>query len=266
MRFYDAHNHLHDPRLLSCREAIIDALEELPIRNAVVNGTCEQDWIEVATLARRLPWVIPSFGYHPWFVEAATEQWMNNLCASLDEFPCAVGEIGIDRWMPNPNTPRQEAMFVAQLAIAAERDLPVSIHCLKAWGRLLELLSTHERPRRGFLLHSYGGPPEMIDAFVKLGGYFSCPGYFLEERKASKLEMFRRVPSDRLLLETDAPDQCLPPALDRFALVDPLNQRRLNHPGNIVEVYRGVAEALNCNAEELSAQIESNFQALFVHR
>ena len=80
----------------------------------------------------------------------------------LDAHSAAVGEIGLDRWKEGLNYEGQEDVFVTQLRIAAERNLPASIHCLKAWGRILELLQEGPVPERGFLLHSYGGPTEMV--------------------------------------------------------------------------------------------------------
>src|SRR5206468_3835534 len=121
-------------------------------------------------------------------------------------------EIGLDRWIENYDLPLQEEMFVWQLRLAAERNLPVSIHCLQAWGKLLELLQKEPRPACGFVLHSYGGPREMIPPLMKLGAYFSLPGYFAHERKQKQRETFQAVPLDRLLIETDAPDQMLPDA------------------------------------------------------
>ena len=61
-----------------------------------------------------------------------------------------------------PTREGQEEVFVWQLRLAAERSLPASIHCLEAWGRLLEILRTEARPACGFVLHSFGGPREMI--------------------------------------------------------------------------------------------------------
>jgi len=61
----------------------------------------------------------------------------------------------------------QEEVFAAQLRLAAERDLPASIHCLKTWGRLQELLRDGPLPKRGFLLHSYGGSVEMVEPLAR---------------------------------------------------------------------------------------------------
>lgn len=262
IRYFDAHNHFQDTRLDPWRESIASECERQLVSGMVVNGTHEGDWPAVAELARRFSWVIPSFGYHPWYLERATSRWKDTLQRYLDEFPFAVGEIGIDRWMKNPDVTRQEEMFLEQLELARVRELPASIHCIKAWGRLHELLSSVSLPDRGFLLHSYSGSVELIEPFVRLGAYCSCAGYFLAPRKLRQLETFRQLPIERLLIETDAPDQLLPEELDRFSL-ESKDGQRLNHPVNIVATYQGVAEVLGRELSECSTQVALNFQRLF---
>jgi TatD DNase family protein len=154
-------------------------------------------------------------------------------------------------------------VFVWQLRLAAERNLPVSIHCLQAWGRLLELLRAGPCPRCGFLLHSFGGPRELIGPLAELGAYFSVPGYFAHERKARQREAFRHVPPDRLLIETDAPDQLLPAERIQYPLTDPATRKTVNHPANLGAVYRFVAELLGEPLEPLAERVEENFRRLF---
>lgn len=263
IRYFDAHNHLQDERLDSALEQTLAALGAGEITGAVVNGSCEADWEAVRRIAIREPRIIPSFGYHPWYLGDATAEWKERLTFYLDSIPSGVGEVGLDRWIPNPDVPQQERFFTEQLAIAAERDLPLSIHCLRSWGRLLELLESAARPSCGFLLHSYGGPVELLKPLARLGGYFSFPGYFLAAKKELKREVFRSVPRDRLLIETDAPDQCLPPELDSFALLDDRTGRRINHPLNIAPIYRELAQYLGEEEEVLARQVEENFSVLF---
>ena len=208
------------------------------------------------------PVVLPSFGYHPWYVAERSADWLRELEKLLDQVPAAVGEIGLDRWKPDLPYAGQEAVFLAQLRLAAERNLPASIHCLQTWGRLHELLREHPRPARGFLLHSYGGPAEMVPALARLGAYFSFPGYFLQARKQRQRESFKQVPPNRLLLETDAPDQLLPAERNRFPLTDAAGQP-LNHPANLSAVYAGFAEFVGVKVEALAARVEENFQRMF---
>jgi len=262
MKFFDAHNHLQDDRFAGHQSELLAACAEAGVARMVVNGASESDWPQVLALASESKMVLPSFGYHPWYLHERTPDWQRNLEKFLDEMPSAVGEIGLDRWKPGLNYDGQEEVFLAQLGIAAARNLPVSIHCLQAWGRLLELLQRNPRPARGFVLHSFGGAGEMIPVFAKLGAYFSFPGYFLNERKMRQRETFKHVPADRLLVETDAPDQHLPEDKNRFPLVG-TNGNLLNHPANLVAVYSGLAEFLGEKPESLAARVEENFRRVF---
>jgi TatD DNase family protein len=195
-------------------------------------------------------------------VKERTAHWQEKLKHYLDAIPSAIGEIGLDRWIKDPDTAAQEEVFIWQLRLAAERNLPASIHCLQAWGRLFEILESQSRPQCGFVLHSYGGSIEMIQPLARLGAYFSLPGYFAQERKTRQRETFRHVPLDRLLIETDAPDQPLPDSRDRFHLLD-ASGRLVNHPANLRAVYEFAAECLGQPLESLAAQVESNFERLF---
>lgn len=262
VRFYDAHNHLQDERLGPVEEIMATARNH-GVCKMVVNGSCEKDWPQVLALARQFPEVLPSFGYHPWYIKERTDDWQKKLVHFLDETPSAVGEIGLDRWIKDYDLPQQEEVFIWQLRLAAERNLPVSIHCLQAWGRLFDLLRAGPRPARGFVLHSYGGPEEMIKPLADLGAYFSLPGYFAHERKVRQRETFRHVPKHRLLIETDAPDQPLPENRNKFPLPEREKGKPVNHPANIGAVYEFAAELLGKSLEDLSTEVEDNFNRLF---
>ena len=274
----DAHNHLQDEWLAPHLGAIADDLRTAGIGVMVVNGTSESDWPRVAQLARRFPWARPSFGLHPWDCGNAGPGWREALIRTLDADPmAAVGEIGIDRWIldrARPDDPRltglrraplaeQEEAFRWQLELAAERDRPVTIHCIDAWGRLLELLRETKRPARGFLLHAYAGSVELAREFAALGAYFSFNGAFLAERHAARRSVFAQLPRDRLLIETDAPAMPLPPERERFSLPPAQNGDRINHPANLSAAYAGLAEALGTPETELQATMAGNFARWF---
>ncbi len=238
----DAHNHLQDDRFAGRQDDLVAAARAAGVTAMLVNGSSEDDWPAVAELARRHPgFVIPNFGYHPWYVPARTPRWFDRLREHLDACPgAAVGEIGLDRWKPDLPWDGQEEVFVRQLQLAAERNLLASIHCLRAWGRLVELLEAGPRPACGFILHSYGGSAELVDRLARLGAWFSFPGCFARSDKAHKLDAFRRVPPGRRLVETDAPDQLPPPELITHPLADPAG-RPLNHPANLPAIARWLA-------------------------
>lgn len=276
--FYDAHNHLQDEWLTPHRDRVIADLAAAGIKACVVNGTSEGDWADVSTLARQAPVVRPSFGLHPWDVGNRSADWKSALIAQLDANPGAMlGEIGIDRWMldhARPNDPRlmglrrapmaeQSNVFIEQLLLAAERNVAASIHCLEAFGVLHELLSAAARPSRGFLLHAYSGPQEMVSNFAKLGGYFSFNGSFLDARKPRLREVYATIPADRLLVETDAPAMRLPSELERYSLPRLKGATTVNHPANLIVAYEGLAGIRGTSVERLADQVEENFFRLF---
>jgi len=275
---YDAHQHFHfDP--LTPHRAVIDAdLRRLGIRCAVVNATNEEEWPVVAALAREYDWIRPSYGVHPWDSGSRSPGWLAALRAQLTADPrAAVGEIGLDRWIIDgikPGDPRiaglrvaplaeQAEVFAAQLALAAEFNRAASIHCVQAWGALLELLQKTARPARGFLLHGYAGPAEMIGTFTGLGACYSFNIQLLEPRYASRLENFKTIPADRLLVETDAPTKPPPTGRNRFPLGSDAMGEEINHPGNIAVAYEALAGLRGLPLAELAGQVETNFLRLF---
>jgi TatD DNase family protein len=103
----------------------------------------------------------------------------------------------------------------------------------------------------------------MIPSLADLGAYFSLPGYYAHERKARQQEAFRHVPPERLLIETDAPDQPLPAERVLYPLNETASGKPLNHPANLEAVYRFACELLNQSMESLSRQVEENFTRIF---
>ena len=281
MRLFDAHNHLMDGRFAGSVPRLVAEARAVGVAGMVVNGACADDWPDVERRAAEFPEVVPSYGLHPWYVPTASDAWKDGLRARLEADPrAAVGEIGIDRWILGQSAAAraryhpdlaafepapldvQCTTMTWQLALAAELGRPASIHCLQAYGTLLELLQSTARPDRGFLLHSYGGPVEMVPQFVQLGAYFGFPGYFLHDRKERQREPFRHIPADRLLVETDAPDQPLPDSHRTHEYRDP-DGKEWNHPANLRAVYEGLAAVRAEPVEALAATVGANFRRLF---
>ena len=259
----DAHNHLHDARLAPHHGEILPLLAQIGVQRAVVNGTREDDWPAVATLAAEQPWVLPSFGLHPWYAAKRSAGWLETLKRQLDEHPrSGVGEIGLDRWIEGHDLADQTEVFSAQLTIAAERNLPLTIHCIQAWGALRDILRTHPLPSRGFLLHAYGGSLEMMREFTNCDGYFSFPPYFLHDRKSAQREVFAAIPEACLLVETDAPDLRPPDERNTHPLHDTTGEP-INHPANIEVAYAGLAEIRGMEVAKLADIVANNFARLF---
>ena len=260
---FDAHNHLQDEALAPHLESVLPELQRIRLARAVVNGTQEADWDRVTALADANPWVLPSYGLHPWYLKQRSPEWQERLSTLVKTGGCAIGEIGLDRWREPFDFKDQTEVFQWQLDLATRHNLPVSIHCLKAWGALWDILRTQPIPKCGFLLHAYGGPAEMVEGLVRRGAYFSFSGHFLNARKTAQCEVFRAIPADRLLVETDAPDMPLPSEHTLYSLPNAPDGRPLNHPANLLAVYKGLAEVRGWTMEALTAQMAENFGRLF---
>jgi len=260
--YYDAHCHLQDPRLDAWRSVKRDSPKKGRIAKRVVNGTRPEDWGKVCELGREWDDVIPSVGLHPWNVNTVDKSWKGVFESHVDSGECAVGEIGLDRWVEGYDIEAQKDAFRFQLRLAKECGLPVSIHCLRAWGMLREVMESEGPYDPGFLLHSYGGPKEMVAPFVDLGARFSFSGYFAHENKAKKREAFMAVPMDRLLIETDAPDMLGPKSVQYESLKDGSGEA-INSPLNLIPIYDYVAEMRGMDLEELVPIVGKNFRQLF---
>lgn len=262
MPLYDAHLHLQDQRLRSDLGEIVGSLDVIGLRGAVINGTRESDWPDVERVAHSWPGFVPAYGLHPWFVAERSPLWRVDLERRLDRRPAAIGEIGLDRWIPGHDLADQSRVFGEQLDVARARSLPFTAHCLKAWGRFMELLRERGPFPSGFLVHSYGGPAELVRPLVDLGAYFSISGYFAHTRKADRRSVFRSIPLERLLVETDAPDMRPPDALNPIP-APRSSDESLNHPANLPAIYAFAADWMDVDRETLEKAVETNFLNLF---
>lgn len=256
--WFDAHNHLHDPRLPNTPQVIAE-MKQAGVTHCIVNATRPTDWHAVEALATSEPeFISPAFGVHPWQAHTAGEGWLEELEILLGKYPRAsIGEIGLDHWVRHPPIEVQRPVFVAQLRLARKLDRPVTIHCLKAWGPLFEAFAEAPPPSR-FLMHSFGGSIEIARRLLPLGAFFSFSGYFLQSRKAAVLDVFRQLPPDRILIETDAPDM-LPPT---EMITHPLAEN-VNHPANLPAIGHALAAALGMPPAELAELTRENARVCF---
>jgi len=257
----DAHAHLQEEVLEGHVPGVMARAAEAGVRWIVCNGTHENDWEQVAELARTYPGVVPCFGLHPWFVAERSPEWLDRLEEHLLAMPSGVGEIGLDRWHEPRDEAAQEIVFRQQMALACRLERPVVIHCLRAWGWLMDVLRDTGAPRSGMLLHAYGGPPDLIGPLASMDGYFSFAGDVLEERRKKKRASLQAVPLDRLLIETDAPAM-MPPEAARPHVVRGADGEAWNEPANLPSILEGVAGLIGVTPERLAEITRENAQRL----
>jgi TatD DNase family protein len=148
------------------------------------------------------------------------------------------------------NRAEQEECFAAHLDLARELNRPVAVHCVQAWGRLIEILREHPGPR--ILLHAFGGSAELIPELAELNCWFSFCGSVANPNAKRVRASAAAVPDDRLLIETDSPD------------FPPPDCPVPNEPANLVHTARAVAELRGISAEKVAALTFSNAERFFV--
>ena len=262
MPLFDAHLHLQDERLGNSRK-VASEMKQAGVEMAVIDATRQSDWNEVHKLiawsmGEEAPELLPAYGIHPWQAHTVSEGWLDDLQDYLATHPhSSIGEIGLDTWIDDPDLEVQRPVFRAQLELAARLSKTTSIHCLKAWGPLMEELKACP-PTAPFLMHSYGGSIEFANELLDLGAYFSFSGYFLQPRKAAVVEVFKQLRKDRILIETDAPDMAPPEDVIRHPMAE-----GLNHPANLPAIGAALAKELGMEAEALAELTRVNAKHCF---
>ncbi len=270
MRHFDAHCHLHDPRLDPWRDAALHQARSVGVVGFACCAAEEAEWDAVMALADSQPGVLPSIGLHPWFVAGAAAGWPARLEARLRSMPwVGVGEAGLDLarrggGMASPEA--QEAAMLLQARIAMDLGRPLALHGVRAWGRVLELLRPLGHHSGGWLLHSFSGPAELVPALAELGAWFSFSGTITRHRATRSHAAARAVPADRLLVETDAPD--ILPILGEQALQVPMvprdgKGRVVNLPANLLVNLRALAAVRGEPHDRVARCCHDNAQRLF---
>jgi TatD DNase family protein len=222
---------------------------------------------EVALLSQQYPCgVYGTVGVHPENIgkEEFEHQGYKNLVLSQREKGAkivAVGEIGLDYWR-KPKTKKKQAkfkeeqknLFQKQLILAKDLDLPLIIHCRKAHSELLEILEDFERSPNRFqgVIHCFTGSWSEAERYLALGFYLGFNGIIF---RMDLKETIRKVPQERMLVETDCPFLIPPLAEKKFNGIrnDP---RYLNYIVEVIAKERGqtfenVAEITSNNAKKL---------------
>jgi TatD DNase family protein len=227
------------------------------VTEVVVPAIGPDGWEALAAWAARNSGVHFGLGIHPQLLPeldpAGDERRLADLEAALARGGAVgIGECGLDGPSADAGAPmdRQVAVLRGHLRLARRLALPVMLHCLRAHEPLLALLAEEPLPAGG-VLHSYSGSADQVRAYLRHGLHFSFAGPVTYERARKPLEAARAVPRDRLLLETDAPDQT------------PRPRRGRNEPAFLPGIAAAVASAIGATPAELDALTTANARALF---
>lgn len=210
--FYsDVHTHLQSNLNPYGSQELLIQGRHVGVDRFVCSGTSPNDWEEVAMIARNEPDVYPSFGVHPWYIDALEQSWETTLRQYCDGTRAtngckpAIGEIGLDFAKQASDKALQERIFILQLDLAIERGLPVIVHCVRAIGSILSLLERLTQVPL-VLFHGFRESRSVVCQLAKYDRfYFSFSADDILFPTPRFLSMVQAIRIDRILLESDQP-------------------------------------------------------------
>jgi TatD DNase family protein len=265
MSWIDAHCHLSDIRLSSALPGLLKQCEAEGIRQFILGGVDPDDWNRQSDLDRHYPGkFLKVFGFHPWAVhdlamQSAPGQAVGSIERILQKLEpllndcVALGETGLDAARSRLKGSRAEQLFAfeSQLALAKTRHKPLVLHVVRAHPTALDILAAH-KPSQGGIVHSYSGTWAEARKYLDLGLTLSISARITHPDAHDLHETVSRAPADRLVFETDAPDQ--PPHGAASKLHTPLS---------LLRVVDKVSELRGEQAEAWLDRSRDNLQRIF---
>lgn len=256
MRLIDTHTHLDFPDFDADRERLLATATAHGVERMVVLGVDQQNWQRVWNLAchdTRLP---AALGLHPVYLaqhrpEHLTQlrQWLERLHG--DPRLCAVGEFGLDYYLPALDKARQQSLFEAQLQMACDFDLPALLHVRRSHAQVIATLKRY-RPSRAGIVHAFAGSAEEAREYIKLGFKLGLGGAATWPQALRLRKTLPRLPLESLVLETDAPD-----------MAPVMHPGVRNSPEHLPDIARALADIMGVETQVLADATRRNTCELF---
>ncbi|MBX8509283.1 TatD family hydrolase [Pseudomonas cichorii] len=252
----DTHTHLDFPDFDDDRQQVLDKCRTLGVERMVVLGVYQRNWQRLWDLTLEHQALYAAFGLHPVYIdehrpEHLTElgDWLNRLKGHPQL--CAVGEIGLDYYVENPDRQNQQRVFEAQLQLAADFDLPALLHVRRSHADVIATLKRHKLRRSG-IIHAFAGSREEAREYIRLGFKLGLGGAATWPQALRMHRVIAELPLESIVLETDSPDMA--PAMYP-------NQR--NSPQHLPDISRALAGLLKISPEDLAQVSTHNACELF---
>ncbi|WP_196221562.1 TatD family hydrolase [Sansalvadorimonas verongulae] len=212
---FDSHCHLDFPAFDKDRDELLAQCYRQGITHICLPATEQPHWSRLINMLgahKSGVTLYGALGLHPFFLHSHKDSYLEELDQLLSNKPesvVAVGETGLDLFIENPDLPRQEELFAAQIIIAAHHNLPLILHVRKAHDQTASLLRKL-RFQEGGIVHAWSGSEQQAKAFLDLGFKLGIGGSLTYERAKRLRRQVTDLPLNAFVLETDAPD--IPPA------------------------------------------------------
>ncbi len=248
-KMIDTHAHLD---MLKNKDDILESVNSL---KAIITIGCDKEKINKAVeLSKRFDNVFASIGFHPYDVNDISDKDIENLktTAEKNSKVVAIGETGLDYYREITPKEKQVYFFERQLELAKELGLPVVIHSRSADEDTLKILEKHSPYPDSGVMHCFGGGVELMEKTVELGFYISFAGNITYPKADNLRNVLKKVPLDRLLIETDCP------------FLAPQKKRgKENKPVYLIYTLEFISEFLGIDKNQLEKITENNAEKLF---
>jgi len=250
----DSHCHLDFPELAADRLGVLARAEAAGIDGMVTISTRVKRFDEIIAIAEAHPEVWCSVGTHPHHADEELDIYAEDLVRLSQHPKCvAIGEAGLDYFYDNAPKEAQETGLRRHIAAARTTQLPLVIHSRSADAQMAFIL--RDEIGQGsfpFVLHCFTAGMDLARTALELGGYISFSGIITFKNAEEIREVAKMVPSDRYLVETDAP------------YLAPIPHRGgTNEPSYVAHTAAKVAETRGVPLEQLGLETTENFFRLF---
>ena len=256
LMFIDSHAHLAEAEFQSDLSSVLNRARSARVERVLVigDGVNPAKAEKAVLLGEREEDLDVAAGIHPHEARLASEPSLEYLVRLAQSGRLvAWGEIGLDFHYDHSPPEEQEEVFVRQLALAREVELPVVIHTREAEARTLEILGEHfGNGGSAGVMHCFSGSLAMARDCLAMGLHISFSGMLTFPKAHDLRQVARAVPMDRLLIETDAP----------YLAPVPFRGKR-NEPALVVETAKVLAEVKQVSLDSVAKCTTENYQRLF---
>jgi TatD DNase family protein len=256
MKIFDSHCHLDDRMYRQDIARVIERAHQNGVARMLTVGVNKKTAVRAVSLAESYPDLYASVGFHPHDARQCNPAALDFLIKLADSPKVmAWGEIGLDYNRMYSPREDQEIWFVRQLEIAAELGLPMIFHERDSNGRFLDILKACLIKGQTGVIHCFSGSTDELQQYLGMGLYVGITGILTLKSRGAKLrQMVTQIPSDRLLVETDAP--YLTPAPEK-------NHTRRNEPAFVKSVLLKLAEVRGEDPAQLAQTVWDNTCKLY---